>query len=526
MMQRILVIRLSAIGDVILASAPLLNLKISHPEAKIYLLTREKNREIAGLMAGVDEVIPFPENVGIITLYRIAEELDKIGFDAVIDLHGNFRSFFLSHHLAGLKVRYPKRRWERWRATRRGDRKVLNLSPPHTIDLYNQALHTLGSEIHARRPVIQLPPASDDIDSSVARHPRIALAPGASFPTKQWFPDRFEKLAFQLHEKFGAGIVVYLSENDRELFRLREKIPKEFLKFHENAPLPTLAASLRQVDLLISNDSALAHLGSAVGTPVLALFGPTHPTLGFAPRGLRDRVIQVDEYCRPCSLHGRTRCYREEQYCFTRIGVDDVMASAAEYLQGNFKGTPALFVDRDGTLIKEKEFIRLPEEVEPEEGAIDAIKAARQAGFKIIVISNQSGVARGYFDEETVRRINHRVKSIFRDEGAPIDDIYYCPHYIRGTVKEYAVRCHCRKPSAGMVDTACLKHNLNPFRSIVIGDKISDIELAYVSGARGILVQTGYGKRDADKLQHKNYLKPEYIAERIGDAVKYLTGSQ
>lgn len=524
MMQRILVIRLSAIGDVILTSAPLLNLKISHPEAKIYLLTRTKNLEIVKYMAGVDEVIPFPEDVGIITLYRIAEELDKIGFDAVIDLHGNFRSHFIAHHLAGLKVRYPKRRWERWRATQRGRRKVLNLSPPHTIDLYNQALHQLGSEIHAHRPVINLIPTSDDPDISMIRQPRIALAPGASFPTKQWFLGRFEKLAQQLHEKFRAGIVVYLSENDRELFRLREHIPDEFLKFHENAPLPVLAASLSRADLLISNDSALAHLGSAVGTPVLALFGPTHPTLGFAPRGLRDRIIQVDEFCRPCSLHGRTRCYREEQYCFTRIGVDDVITSAAEFLRGNFKGTPALFVDRDGTLIKEKEFIRLPEEVEPEDGAIDAIKAVRSAGYKIIVISNQSGVARGYFDEETVRRLNRRVLSLFREEGAPIDDILYCPHYIRGMVKEYAVRCRCRKPSSGMVDSACLKHNLNPFRSIVIGDKISDIELAYVSGARGILVRTGYGNREADKLQHKNYLKPEYIAEGILDAVKYLTG--
>jgi len=521
-MKQILVIRLGAIGDVVLTSPTILNLKLSWPRAKITLLTRSHLAGLASMFTGVDEVLEFPPHASFNDLYLMGEYLDKMGFDLVVDLHGNFRSWYLSKHIAaGVKVKYPKRRFERWAAVKF---KRINPNPPHTIDMYNQAVLDAGGKIYARRPVIpQRPGDQIDFDFGEAL-PTVAIAPGASYPDKQWPPERFRQLALEIIEQIPANVVLLLADIDERMESLRDEIPRDKLRVFVNADLDRLPKIIAGADLLICNDSALAHIGSAVGTPVMALFGPTHPTFGFAPRGLRDCIMQVDEPCRPCSLHGQRTCYRDQQYCFERIGVNDVLNKAAEKIKSNDKGCGAIFLDRDGTLIKEKGYLDDPAQVEPERGAVEAVRAARDADYKIIVLTNQSGVARGYYDEDTVRRVNEKVSDVFASQKAPIDDILYCPHYIKGTVTEYAVACDCRKPAPGMLEEACLRHNINPALSAIIGDKLSDVNLASVSGGRGILVRTGFGRQEEKLLQNRYLIGPETVAENIQDAVKYLLG--
>jgi len=519
-MKRILVIRLGAIGDVVLTSPALLNLKLSFPEAKITLLTRSHMAALASTFSGVNEVLDFPPKASLRDLYLMGEYLDKIGFDIIVDLHGNLRSKYLMTHIAaGVKVQYPKRRWERWAAIKFNK---INPDPPHSIDLYNMAVQQAGGKIFVRRPV--LPPHTDDpIDFDFREGlPIVAIAPGASYPPKQWPPDRFYRLAVEIFKQIPANVVLLLADIDERMESLRDEIPPERLKVFVNADLNRLAKIISGVDLMICNDSGLAHIGSAVNTPVMALFGPTHPTLGFGPRGMRDRIIQVDEPCRPCSLHGKRPCYRDKQYCFERISVDDVLKKAAELIRSNIKGEKAIFVDRDGTLIKEKGYLNNPDEVEPEKGAVDAVKEARRAGYKVIVLTNQSGVARGYYDEDTVLQVNEKVHDLFSDEGAPIDDILYCPHHTGGTVAEYAVECRCRKPAPGMLEEACRRHNINPALSFVIGDKLTDTHLAAVTGGRGILVKTGFGLQEIKLLRNPYLLAPEIVAKNIREAVKYV----
>ena len=522
-MKRILVIRLGAIGDVILASPALLNLKLSFPDAAIYLLTRPKTAGIAKRFAGVDKIIEFPQKGGLIDLFKYGEQLDGYGFDYAVDLHGNIRSKYLMKHIsAPVKVQYNKRRWERVRSVSPGKMKEVKEGSPHTIDLYNDAVLKCGGKIYARRPILTL-----DKDIPVARlfdndSATIAIAPGASYPTKRWPAERFIAFMQAAYDKLDANILLILSHQERGIAEAKHNIPLNRLRIRIDADLVELASIISEANLLVCNDSGLAHLGSAVGTPVMALFGPTHPTLGFAPRGLKDAVIQVDEFCRPCSLHGKTPCFREEQFCFTRIGVEDVLARAEEMLRGKGRGERALFIDRDGTLIKEKEFIKDAADIEPETGSVEAIKAARAAGFKIIVLSNQSGVARGFFTEDNVKAINRRIAEIFRAEGAEIEDMFYCPHFPGGEVSEYAIDCDCRKPAPGMVEEACRKHNINPFRSFVIGDKLSDIKLAAVTGGRGILVRTGYGANEEEQLRRLKLPSPAAITENLFEAVKYI----
>ncbi len=517
-MKRILAIRLGAIGDVILASAPLLNLKISFPDAEISLLTRQNLAGLCERMSGVDRVLPFKQHAGLSDLFRMGEFLDIEEYDAVLDLHGNLRSWYLRKHIASSKkIVYPKRRFERTMAVRFD---IINPDPPHTIDLYNQTVKNVGGRIFADRPVLRIPGENKLVPENEQSQKTIVISPGASYPNKQWPSERFRELSGLIVNETDCNIALVISGKDSGLHNLNNAFPKERFAAYIDIPLEELAGVISRSFLTICNDSGLMHLSSAVGTPVVALFGPTHPTLGFSPRGLFDAIMQVDEYCRPCSLHGKRKCFREEQYCFTRVSPREVMNGIKSRLESNLAGEKALFLDRDGTLIKEKNFISDPDLVEPIAGSFEALKAAKAAGYKIIVISNQSGVARGHFEETAVRTINQRVIDIYREAGIIIDDILYCPFYHKGSIPEYSIEHRRRKPGPGMVEEAALKHNINPFKSWVIGDKLSDVNLAFVTGGRGILVKTGFGLEEELKLT-TNSLKPELVADNIYDAVKY-----
>ena len=155
----------------------------------------------------------------------------------------------------------------------------------------------------------------------------------------------------------------------------------------------------------------------------------------------------------------------------------------------------AVFLDRDGTIIEEKHYLRDPEQVVLIPGAATAISLLAEKGYYIVMVSNQSGVARGYFDEEDVIRVNQRVQELLREHGAAIDAMYYCPHHPDGNIAKYKVDCSCRKPKSGMGIRASQEHDLDLSKSYMIGDKIADVEFARNCGMKnGFLVKTGHGK--------------------------------
>lgn len=144
-------------------------------------------------------------------------------------------------------------------------------------------------------------------------------------------------------------------------------------------------------------------------------------------------------------------------------------------------------LDRDGTLIVHRHYLSTPEEVELIPGAALGLRALGAAGLGLIVVTNQSGIARGYFDESTLDRINARMTALFAAEGVRFDAIYHCPH-----APEDA--CECRKPRTGLVTRAAAAHHFDPRQSFVIGDNLVDLELGRNLGATTILVKTGYGE--------------------------------
>ena len=158
-----------------------------------------------------------------------------------------------------------------------------------------------------------------------------------------------------------------------------------------------------------------------------------------------------------------------------------------------------ILLDRDGTLIVEKDYLSHPDEVELIPGVGEAIRSLRAEGHKVVLISNQSGVARGYFDEEAVRQVHQRLLDLLEQEGTTLDGIFYCPHGPEDG-------CRCRKPRTGMLEDASRTSGLPLVSAIVVGDKLADLEAGKSVGAMTVLVRTGYGKKteqtDSDKADH------------------------
>ena len=147
---------------------------------------------------------------------------------------------------------------------------------------------------------------------------------------------------------------------------------------------------------------------------------------------------------------------------------------------------PAAFLDRDGVLNVDHGYTHKPDQLEWIAGAPEAVRLLNEAGFAVIVVTNQSGVARGYYDEAALRHFHAHMQDALRAQGAHIDAFYYCPHHPDGTVKEFAMRCQCRKPGTGMLDQAAREWPIDLGHSFLIGDKDADMAAAAAFKIRGI----------------------------------------
>jgi D-glycero-D-manno-heptose 1,7-bisphosphate phosphatase len=159
----------------------------------------------------------------------------------------------------------------------------------------------------------------------------------------------------------------------------------------------------------------------------------------------------------------------------------------------------AVFLDRDGTVIEEVGYLDRPDRVQLYPFSTVAIRALNRAGFRVILVTNQSGIARGFFDEAMVDAVHAHLAELLAAGGAHLDAYYYCPHHPDGHVAPYASACDCRKPGRGLVDRAVREFAIDPARSFTVGDRWLDVKLAENIGGRGIFVRTGYGARDESR---------------------------
>ncbi len=151
----------------------------------------------------------------------------------------------------------------------------------------------------------------------------------------------------------------------------------------------------------------------------------------------------------------------------------------------------AAFLDRDGVINRDRAYVHRWEDFEFIPGALEAMARLGDAGYRLVIVTNQSGLARGYFDASQYHALTRRMLGVFAEHGIVIEDVYHCPHHPGGTVAAWAVDCECRKPAPGMILRAATEHGLSLPESILIGDKPSDIRAARAAGVgRAFIVQS------------------------------------
>ena len=185
----------------------------------------------------------------------------------------------------------------------------------------------------------------------------------------------------------------------------------------------------------------------------------------------------------------------------------------------------AILCDRDGTLIEDENFLADAAKIRWIDGVKALLKSFHQAGVKILVITNQSGVAREYFGTETVETIHAQLQTDIREIGAEITDFYYCPHHPDGTHPLYGGLCDCRKPAPGMFLKAIEDHQLNPELCWTIGDRLRDLEPGISLGMKAFLVQTGAGQDQLTLLSDQDYRTQVTVIPSFSELLTFAVGS-
>ena len=177
-----------------------------------------------------------------------------------------------------------------------------------------------------------------------------------------------------------------------------------------------------------------------------------------------------------------------------------------------------IFLDRDGTLNVEVNYLHRKEDLVLLPGVPEALKAFKDQGYKLVVITNQAGVARGYYTEEDVKELHRYMNELLAGQGAGIDAFYYCPHHPEHGIGKYKIPCHCRKPETGMFEMAEQDVEVDKASSWMIGDKLIDIEAGRNYGVRTVLVGTGYGAGVHDEQKKKGDFPYDLYADDLLEA--------
>jgi D-glycero-D-manno-heptose 1,7-bisphosphate phosphatase len=184
---------------------------------------------------------------------------------------------------------------------------------------------------------------------------------------------------------------------------------------------------------------------------------------------------------------------------------------------------PALFIDRDGTISEEVGYVNHPSRYRVFDFAAEAVRRLNEANWLAVLVTNQAGVARGYFAEEMIGTVHEILIHELAARGARLDAIYYCPHHPSVGETPYRINCDCRKPQPGLVHRATRELDVDLTRSWMVGDRYGDIEMARNAGLRAALVLTGYGRGEWEYRRGEWAHHPDLIAENLLEVVKTLT---
>ncbi len=514
--RKILVVRFSSMGDIVLTTPVLMALRKRFPSAQIDYLAKAQFLPLLENHPSGCGCIPLTDSLrGDSKAYlAFCDSLRDKGYDLIVDLQANGRSYVLRKRVFRDYVKVNKRTLRRILLVKFG---LGRDNYPDIRRRFLEPLSLLGIDISKELSKAILSVDDCEIANVEKRFfsgthcspAPIAIHPGAKWELKEWGIEKFQKLAKVLIDK-GHRVLWFGAPYDYE---------SEKIIFAEKTSIRELMALIATSAVFVGNDSGPLHIAEGVGTPSVGIFGPTHPSLGYSPNHEGSYVLGVDIKCRPCSLFGNGKCKFDKKICMEQISVDEV-ADSVEKLFNEHRKNRAAFLDRDGTIIFDAHFLKDETKIELIPGAVEAIKALNASGYVVIVLTNQSGVARGYFGTDAVERINARVVELFAEQGAKISAMYYCPHLADGSVETFAIDCDCRKPKIGMAIKAAKEFDLDLCSSFVVGDKASDLQLAKNINAKAYLVRTGNGEETEKNSRHL----ADGVYDNILDAVKSIVG--
>ena len=553
--QRILVRAPNWIGDAVMCEPALRGLRSLFPPAELTILAKPSIAELYTGCSGVDQVLVYDDkgtHVGIAGKWALAGLLRRHHFDLAVLFQNAFEAAFLAW-LAGIPRRYGY-------AT---DGRVLFLTQPvavprpeslvHQVEYYWNMLKPLGVSGDAPLPTLHVSTDEDRIvDDRLASagidsaHLMVGINPGSTYGSaKRWLPERFAEVAQrvvrQLEKEAGVGVAVAIlgGRGEESLGKnIASRLDCRSIVLSGATTIRELMAVVKRCRLLITNDTGPMHIAAAFGVPIVAVFGPTDSRTT-APYGQEQSVVREPVDCAPCLLRDCPIDHR----CMTRISVDRVYETAVRQLAGlsrlagrrGLSGADrtgqtdrtdkrdqtdilsgyTIFLDRDGTLNSDPGYIKSPDLLELFPGVPEALAKLKRAGARLILVTNQSGIARGFLSHDDLAAVHTKLNHILDRAGASLEAIYFCPHHPDDG-------CACRKPNRGMIDQAVRERRVDLERAYLIGDHVRDIELAKRVGVRSILVATGMIRPQEIEGLKTSTAAPEWIASSLTDAVDWV----
>jgi len=511
---KILIRGVNWIGDAVITIPAVRSVRRAFPDAHISLLVRPWVAEIFKESPDINEIILYDDRFkGWRGKFKLAKKLREKGFDKAILFQNAFDAALITW-LSGIPERIGYNRDGRALLLTKAVPVEKAVLQQHQVYYYLDLLRSAGIEPSDTQPYVYLTDnerqsarnllSSDFIDDN---GPLIGINPGATFGSaKRWPPGLFAELIIKLISELNGRIIIsggpseieiadeIISEVKKLKIKLDiDRIGSRILVMAGKTSLRELAALISECDVFVTNDSGPMHMASALLVPVVAIFGSTDKT-ATGPFGDGHRIITKDLPCAPCM---KRECPEGHLNCMTAVTADEVFDAVKEILPVN----KAVFLDKDGTLIEDKHYLNSFDGLVLLRGTKAGLQKLKEAGFKLIGITNQSGIARGIVDPEFVKQSNAHL-----EKELGIDDFYYCPHHPDE-------KCSCRKPEPLLLLKARNKHRINFKKSYVIGDRESDVLLAGKTGVTSVLLS-------ATPLFEKT--AASYIAKDLNDAVDWI----
>lgn len=341
--NKVLIIRLSSIGDVLLTTPVIRILKKQYPSCQIDFVVKQEYEELLKYHPALRKIFLFDKKQGKAALRELKRDLKKENYDVVVDLHKNFRSVYLRTGIGAKKVfKYKKYIFKRWLLVNFKVNLYRQIIPVY--QRYLNSLKEFKLEYDQEGLDLYFPPEmvhkmKERWNQQVKTKYRflIGLAPGASFSTKRWTIEGYKEVAKYLIEELGAKILLFGSEADRTISdQIYTTAPDRILNVAGELSLLETAALMNGCQIVITNDTGLMHIAAALKKKIVAIFGSTTAELGFFPAADQAIVVQNNDLnCRPCSHIGRHECPKKHLKCMTEIKAPKVINAITALINAN-----------------------------------------------------------------------------------------------------------------------------------------------------------------------------------------------